>query len=217
VARVVIFLIVVALIAGMVGCAPAVKYNLTVSSTDGGEVTSPGEGTFTCYERRAVILMAAPRTGYRFVNWTGDVSTVADVNTAQTTITICGNYSIMANFEKSVAGGCFIATAAYGTPMAEEIQVLRRFRDECLLTNSLGTALVDVYYKVSPPIAEFITEHPSLKPIVRVGLMPVVAVTTVAINTTPAEKTATVGLLVLASVAVAAWAKRRRGPGQEYT
>jgi hypothetical protein len=58
--------------------------------------------------------------------------------------------------------------------MAEEIQVLRRFRDECLLTNSLGTALVDLYYKVSPPIAEFITEHPSLKPIVRGALLPFV-------------------------------------------
>jgi hypothetical protein len=217
VARVVIFLIVVALIAGMVGCAPAVKYNLTVSSTDGGEVTAPGEGTFTCYERRAVILMAAPRTGYRFVNWTGDVSTVADVNTAQTTITICGNYSIMANFEKSVAGGCFIATAAYGTPMAEEIQVLRRFRDECLLTNSLGTALVDLYYKVSPPIAEFITEHPSLKPIVRAGLAPAVAMSAVAVKATPADKMAIVGLLVLVSVAVAAWAMRRRCRGAEYT
>jgi hypothetical protein len=86
-----------------------------------------------------------------------------------------------------------------------------------LLTNSLGTALVDLYYEVSPPIAEFITEHPSLKPIVRVGLMPVVAVTTVAINTTPAEKTATVGLLVLVSVALAVWAKRRRGRAPEYT
>jgi hypothetical protein len=59
--------------------------------------------------------------------------------------------------------GCFIATAAYGTPMAEEIQVLREFRDEYLLTNPVGQGLVGFYYRVSPPIAEFITEHPSLK------------------------------------------------------
>jgi hypothetical protein len=72
-------------------------------------------------------------------------------------------------------GWCFIATAAYGTPMAEEIQILRGFRDEYLLTNSPGQAFVHLYYQVSPPIAEFITEHPSLKPIVRAGLMPVVA------------------------------------------
>jgi alpha-tubulin suppressor-like RCC1 family protein len=112
---------------------------------------------------------------------------------------------------------CFIATAAYGTPMAEEVEILREFRDEYLLTNPLGQALVDFYYKVSPPMAEFITEHPSLKPIVRAGLAPAVAMSTVAVNTTPAEKTAIVGLLALVSVALAIWAKRRRGRGPEHT
>jgi hypothetical protein len=120
--------------------------------------------------------------------------------------------------EGGVGGGlCFIATAAYGNPMAEEIEVLREFRDEYLLTNSLGQALVDIYYKVSPPIAEFITEHPSLKPIVRAELAPVVAMSTVAVNTTPAEKMAMVGLLLLVSVVVAVWATRRRGKGPEYS
>jgi len=109
---------------------------------------------------------------------------------------------------------CFIATAAYGTPMAVEIEILREFRDEYLLTNPLGQALVDFYYKVSPPIAKFITEHPSLKPIVRAGLVPAVAMSTVAVNTTPAEKMAIIGLLVLALVAVAVWATRRRGRGR---
>jgi len=112
---------------------------------------------------------------------------------------------------------CFIATAAYGTPMAEEIQILREFRDEYLLTNPLGQALVDVYYRVSPPIAEFITEHPSLRLVVRAGLVPVVAMSAVAVNTTPVEKTAIVGLLVLVSVALAIWVTRRRGRGPEYS
>ena len=79
---------------------------------------------------------------------------------------------------------CFIATAAYGTPMAEEIQILREFRDEYLLTNPLGKAFVEFYYRVSPPIAEFITEHPSLKPIVRAVLLPAIAMSTVVVNTT---------------------------------
>jgi hypothetical protein len=112
---------------------------------------------------------------------------------------------------------CFIATAAYGTPMAEEIQILREFRDEYLLTNPLGQALVGIYYRVSPPMAEFITEHPSLKPIVRAGLLPAVTMSTIAVNTTPVEKTAIVGLLVLVSVALAVWATRRRGRGPKYT
>ena len=111
---------------------------------------------------------------------------------------------------------CFIATAAYGTPMAEEIGILRQFRDEYLLTNPMGNALVDLYYRVSPPIAEFITAHPSLKPIVRTGLVPAVAMSTVVVNTTPVEKAAIAGLLVLISVIVAVWATRRRGRGPEY-
>jgi hypothetical protein len=112
---------------------------------------------------------------------------------------------------------CFIATAAYGTPMAEEIQILREFRDEYLLTNTIGQAFVYFYYKVSPPIAQFIAEHPSLKPIVRAGLVPAVVISTVVVNTAPAEKMAMVGLLVLVSVVVAVWVTRRRVRGPEYT
>jgi len=112
---------------------------------------------------------------------------------------------------------CFIATAAYGTPMAEEIQILREFRDEYLVTNPLGQALVDVYYRVSPPIAEFITEHPGLKPIVRAGLLPAVAMSAVAVNTTLVEKMVIVGLLILVAVAVVVWATRRLGREPEYT
>ena len=117
----------------------------------------------------------------------------------------------------TIAEGCFIATAAYGTPMAEEIEVLRDFRDEYLLTNAMGEALVNLYYTVSPPMALFITEHPSLRLAVRAGLVPVVAMSAVAVNTTLVEKTAIVGLLVLVSVALALWVTRRRGRGPEYT
>jgi len=112
--------------------------------------------------------------------------------------------------------GCFIATAAYGTPMAGEIQVLREFRDKYLLTNPSGQAVVGLYYRISPPLARLITEHPSLKPITRVGLVPAVAMSAIAVNTTPAEKAAILGLLVLVSAALAIWAKRRRGGGPEY-
>jgi len=115
-----------------------------------------------------------------------------------------------------VISGCFIATAGYGTPMAPQIQVLRDFRDQYLLTTPVGEALVELYYKVSPPIAEFITEHPRLKPIVRAVLVPAVAMSTVVVKTTLAEKIAIIGLVVLVSVALAVWTKRRRGRGPEY-
>ena len=62
---------------------------------------------------------------------------------------------------------CFIATAAYGTPQAEEINVLRHFRDQYLMDTSLGRKLVDYYYTVSPPIAQYISEHEILRILVR--------------------------------------------------
>ncbi|MGB5924924.1 MAG: CFI-box-CTERM domain-containing protein [Dehalococcoidia bacterium] len=189
-----------------------------MSSTAGGSVTTPGVGNFTYDEGTVVDLVATPDAGYRFINWIGDVSAIANVTAAATSIIMNGDYSIRANFEQVPSGGwCFIATVAYSTPMAKEIQILREFRDEYLLTNPSGRAFVDFYYRVSPPIAEFITEHPSLKPIVRAGLAPAVAMSAAAVKATPADKIAIVGLLVLVSVALAIWAAKRRGRGPECT
>jgi len=133
-------------------------------------------------------------------------------------LNVAGPHLLAVPSEKiSFVGPCFIATAAYGTSMAEEIEILREFRDEYLLTNPVGRDLVEFYYRVSPPMAEFITEHPSLKPIVRAGLVPAVTMSAVAVNTTPAEKAAIAGLVVLVSVALAVWVTKRRGRGPRYT
>jgi hypothetical protein len=78
------------------------EYVLTISSTEGGSVTTPGEGEYPyCAEQgERVNLVATPDAGYRFVNWTGDVRTIANVNAARTTITVNGDYFITANFEE---------------------------------------------------------------------------------------------------------------------
>jgi alpha-tubulin suppressor-like RCC1 family protein len=67
--------------------------------------------------------------------------------------------------------GCFIATAAYGTDTAKEIDILREFRDEVLVPNSLGAKFVSFYHKTSPPIADFISQHEVLRTAVRVGFV----------------------------------------------
>jgi len=113
----------------------------------------------------------------------------------------------------SNGGGCFIATAAYGSYLDSHVETLRDFRDSYMVTNPVGQALVSAYYKLSPPVAELIDDHPTLKPIVRIGLMPAVTMSTVAVNMTSAENVAIVGSLALVSVALAVWLRRRRGKG----
>ncbi len=72
---------------------------------------------------------------------------------------------------------CFIATVAYGTDRAKEIDILRELRDEILLPNSLGARFVSLYYQISPPIAGFISQHEVIRTAVRVGFVdPIVVI-----------------------------------------
>jgi uncharacterized repeat protein (TIGR01451 family) len=76
--------------------------------------------------------------------------------------------------EDSGGGGCFIATAAFGSPLDDRVVVLKRFRDEVLMTTRFGREIVATYYRFSPPIASTIGESHMLKTMVRLGLVPIV-------------------------------------------
>lgn len=104
------------------GCTGEVgrEFTLTVSSAVGGGVTEPGQGTFPCDSGAVVDLVAEAQAGYLFVNWTGDVDTVADVNAVSTSITMNDDCEILANSEvippvqydlmtSSTAGGLIIS------------------------------------------------------------------------------------------------------------
>jgi len=140
-------------------------------------------------------------TGTQWENVTASADTVNNI--------VCGEVTSLSDFALGESGGCFIATAAYGSYLESHVNTLRSFRDQYLETNPLGSAFVSLYYKVSPPMADFIEKHPTLKPIVRAGLMPAVAMSSVALNTTLAEKVAILASLVLLSILVALWLRRR--------
>ncbi|MBU1088095.1 MAG: hypothetical protein KKD05_11345 [Candidatus Omnitrophica bacterium] len=74
----------------------------------------------------------------------------------------------------SGGGGCFIATAVFGTPMAQEVISLCRFRDNYLLSSWAGRVFVDGYYKYSPSIADSIRDRQSVRAFVRILLRPLI-------------------------------------------
>ena len=74
----------------------------------------------------------------------------------------------------SICPSCYIATAAFGTELENKTDVLRSFRDEYLINNAVGKALVTAYYKYSPPLADYIAERDWLRSIVRILLLPAI-------------------------------------------
>jgi hypothetical protein len=74
----------------------------------------------------------------------------------------------------SGGGSCFIATAAYGSPYGNYIDLLRAFRDEYLMTHPIGKKWVTLYYRYSPPMAGFIADHPAMRKGARIALYPLV-------------------------------------------
>lgn len=102
-------------------------------------------------------------------------------------------------------GGCFIATAAYGSYLAPEVRVLRDFRDRWLLTNGPGQLFVKLYYRHSPPVADFISRHEWLRTLTRWALSPIVYSLKCSLSIT----------MVLIGLSIAVYLRRRvrRDPG----
>lgn len=96
---------------------------------------------------------------------------------------------------------CFIATAAFGSPLHPYVGLLREFRDSYLLTYPSGRWIVSLYYSISPPIAEIISDNPGLKVIVKLFLIPAIMLSWVLVKTTLSAKIViAVLMLILISI-----------------
>lgn len=113
---------------------------------------------------------------------------------------------------------CFVATASYGHDSGE-VGLLCDFRDNVLLKSELGTAFVNAYYKLSPPVADFISEHEGLKAAVRLALKPVIVVAEYALEPELVEESAPWMIVFLGclagTVATAVVVKKRKNKIEE--
>lgn len=105
--------------------------------------------------------------------------------------TISGSFSLTAFYTTTSSGSdsrCFIATAAFGSPLHPYVELLREFRDSYMLTNPMGRWFVTIYYNNSPPIAKIIKDNSGLKAIVKIFLIPAIMVSWAMLKTTLSEK-----------------------------
>jgi len=141
-----------------------VAYNVTVHGCGGAEpytwaVVDGALPDDLVYDADTGIISGTPTTAGVF-NFTFKVTDSAQATaTAELSITIPEPIP------------CFIATAAYGSNTAQDIDILREFRDSVMLSSSLGTGFVAIYYRASPTAAGFISRHDGLRTLVRVGLV----------------------------------------------
>lgn len=168
------------------GSSMSMKFEVSVKVSGGSivkyEWDFDGNGTIdaTTASAPTTCKYSQPGTYKATVTVTDDKGATAK---GQTTVTVdesvSGGSGVTpdssgASLAGATSGACFIASAAYGSYLEPEVQVLRDFRDGVLLSNTAGKAFVSLYYMVSPPAADFISRHTGAKLAVRIALTPLV-------------------------------------------
>jgi len=98
-------------------------------------------------------------------------------------------------------GGCLIATAAYGSEMAPQVQLLREIRDNQLMNTESGTAFMitfnEAYYSFSPYIADMERENPYFKEAVKLAITPMISTLSLMENAESESEVLSIGISVI--------------------
>jgi len=175
---------------------------VTISVSNGDVATVLGDtdsGEFTIYHddynfMEGTMLIANHINDYTLKEWT-DVSTFSKNGSTEsakeTTSVKTGN-----------GGGCLIATAAYGSEMAPQVQLLREIRDNQLMNTESGSVFMntfsDVYYSFSPIIADYERENQLFKEVVKITITPMISTLSLMENAESEFEVLGLGLSVIA-------------------
>ena len=175
---------------------------VTISVSNGEIATVLGEttsGEFTIYHDdynfiEGTMLIANHINDYTLKEWT-DVSTFSKNASTEFAKEIT-------NVKSGNGGGCLIATAAYGSELAPQVQQLREIRDNSLLNTESGTVFMktfnEFYYSFSPTIADYERENPVFKEAVKLAITPMISTLSLMENANSESEVLGIGISVIA-------------------
>jgi VCBS repeat-containing protein len=174
------------------------------------KVSDPAHGTLILNANGSFSY--TPSSGYTGTESFTYTANDGYVNSDTATVTITVNSDNGTNLQQKKL--CFIATAAFGSPLHPMVRILQDFRDKYLMPSRLGQRMVDFYYRHSPKIASLIAKHRALKLVVCICLLPLVGFSYSLLHFGPAM-TAVMLLVISAAPFICKWNWRKRRKGDD--
>ncbi len=190
-------------IAGVAQIQPKANGDYSHTFVAGGQMSKTGEYTVTAFWNNNVATATFELTGITGSNVPASSPSPAPVQSSideepmideepsmsdVSSQPACGQGTVLKNGvcvveEKKSGGGCLIATAAFGSEMAPQVQFLREIRDNTVLQTESGASFMtgfnQFYYSFSPVIADYERENPVFKELVKLTITPLLTSLTI--------------------------------------
>jgi hypothetical protein len=161
--------------------AVALSYSWLGSAPSGVSITLPGPITppsgSTATSTLTVTASSSASTGSFTLSIDGTSGSLTHSVSVGITIT---TGAVTTTTTTPAGQACIIATATYGSELAPEVQLLRGFRDNSILRTVAGSSFMTVfnawYYSFSPTVADYLTQHPAERAIMKIALYPLIGI-----------------------------------------